>query len=65
MPCWKMLDAVDVTRVILLDNASNNKKAMDLGANAYTVLWCCNHTLQFIVYIVYIVRQNAKYNLSV
>ena len=43
------LDAVDVTRVILLDNASNNKKAMDLGANAYTVLWCCNHTLQLAV----------------
>ena len=26
------LDSPDVTRIILLDNASNNKKAMRLGA---------------------------------
>ena len=40
------LDGPDITRIILLDNASNNKKAMRLGAGDFIPLWCAIHTLQ-------------------
>ena len=40
------LDGPDVTFIILLDNASNNKQAMSLGAGDYSSLWCAIHTLQ-------------------
>ena len=40
------LDGPEVTRIIILDNASNNKKAMRLGRGEYVPLWCAIHTLQ-------------------
>lgn len=40
------LNGPSVTRVMLLDNASNNKAAMRLGNEDYIALWCAIHTLQ-------------------
>ena len=40
------LDGPEITRIILLDNASNNKKAMSLSAGEFIPLWCGIHTLQ-------------------
>ena len=44
------LDGDDVTRYILMDNASNNKRCATLGAGEHTVLWCANHTLQLAIH---------------
>ena len=43
------LDGPNITRVMLLDNASNNKLAMSLGRGDYISLWCAIHTLQLVI----------------
>ena len=43
------LDGEDVTRYILMDNASNNKRCATLGAGEHTTLWCACHTLQLCI----------------
>ena len=43
------LDKEDVTRFLIMDNASNNKRAATLGAGEFTTIWCVCHTLQLAV----------------
>ena len=43
------LSGPNITRVMLLDNASNNKLAMRLGNDDYIALWCAIHTLQLCI----------------
>lgn len=43
------LDGPDITRYMVLDNASNNKKAMRLGSGDFNPVWCCCHTIQLSV----------------
>lgn len=42
------IEGSDFSKYILLDNASNNKKAMRLSDD-YLPVWCCNHTLQLAI----------------
>ena len=43
------LDDDSIGRYIVLDNASNNKRAMNLGSDKYDVVWCVIHTLQLAI----------------
>ena len=43
------LNGPSITRVMLLDNAANNKAAMRLGNDDYIALWCAIHTLQLCI----------------
>lgn len=43
------LDGEDVRRYVLMDNASNNKRAATLGAGEHTVIWCVCHCLQLAI----------------
>ena len=40
------LDSDDITRYMVLDNASNNKKAIRLGTGRFNPVWCSCHTIQ-------------------
>ena len=40
------LDGDDITRYMVLDNASNNKKAIRLGTGSFNPVWCACHTIQ-------------------
>lgn len=43
------LDGDNISRYIVLDNASNNKRAMNLGSDKFEVVWCVIHTLQLAI----------------
>lgn len=43
------LDGDGVSRYILMDNASNNKRCATLFEGDHTVIWCCIHTLQLAI----------------
>ena len=40
------LDDADITHYLCLDNASNNKKMIRLGAGHFNAIWCTCHTIQ-------------------
>ena len=46
------LDDDSIGRYIVLDNASNNKRAMNLGSDKYDVVWCVIHTLQLAIKVI-------------
>ena len=50
------LDGEEYERYILLDNASNNVRAMALGTDMFKVVWCCIHTLQLAIKSAFKVR---------
>jgi len=43
------LDGADVSRYILMDNASNNKRCATLFDGEHTVIWCYIHSLQLAI----------------
>ena len=50
------LNGEDIDRYILLDNASNNVRAMALGTDLFKAVWCCIHTLQLAIKSAFKVR---------
>ena len=55
------LDGPDIERYILLDNASNNVRAMALGTDMFQVVWCVIHTLQLSIKDSFKVRLNLLF----
>ena len=43
------LDGINVRRVIVMDNASNNKKCARIADDTFEGAWCVNHTINLII----------------